>query len=79
MLFRSVLFQVRANDSSGHDPTEDAETPMTFLKKLLGRNEPATRVHVCQECGMPVADHKDWCSILAGQRALEQGQAPATE
>jgi hypothetical protein len=19
------------------------------------------------ECGMPVADHKDWCSILRGQ------------
>jgi len=21
----------------------------------------------CMECGMPVAEHKDWCSILRGQ------------
>ena len=52
---------------------------MSFLKKILGHREQATRVHVCQECGMPVAEHKDWCSILAGQRELEQGQLPATD
>ena len=52
---------------------------MSFLKKLLGRNEPVTRVHVCQECGMPVADHKEWCSILVGQRALEQSQSASTD
>ena len=44
---------------------------MSFLKKILGRSEPTTRIRVCQECGMPVEDHKEWCSILIGQRALD--------
>jgi hypothetical protein len=44
---------------------------MTFLKKLLGKSEPPKRVHICVECGMPVAEHKDWCSILRGQREME--------
>ncbi|MEX2270715.1 MAG: hypothetical protein WD690_04560 [Vicinamibacterales bacterium] len=44
---------------------------MTFLKKLLGKAEPKVRVRVCVECGMPVAEHKDWCSILKGQKELE--------
>lgn len=44
---------------------------MTFLKKLLGKSEPPKRVHICVECGMPVAEHKEWCSILRGQREME--------
>ena len=45
---------------------------MSFLKKLLGKSEPPkTRVQVCVECGMPVADHKQWCSILQGQNELK--------
>ena len=46
---------------------------MSFFKKLFGRksNEPVQRTRVCVECGMPVANHKDWCSILRGQRELE--------
>jgi hypothetical protein len=45
---------------------------MTILQKLLGRKpEPKTRVRVCVECGMPVAEHKDWCSILRGQREMD--------
>ena len=52
---------------------------MTFLKKLFTPKEPPKRVHVCQECGMPVAEHKEWCSILAGQRAIEQGLTPARD
>jgi hypothetical protein len=23
------------------------------------------------ECGMPVAEHKEWCSILRGQKEME--------
>lgn len=46
---------------------------MTFLKKMLGLNTaPATRVRVCPECGMAVADHKDWCSIFRARQAMEQ-------
>jgi hypothetical protein len=49
---------------------------MTFLKKLLGRKaEPKTRVRVCVECGMPIAEHKDWCSILRGQKELQSKAA----
>ena len=45
---------------------------MSFLKRLLGKTEPPKqRVRVCVECGMPIAEHKDWCSILRGQ--IEMG------
>lgn len=47
---------------------------MTFIKKLVGRKQPTKRVRVCSQCGMPVDEHKDWCSILQGQKT--QG-APA--
>ena len=45
---------------------------MSFLSKLLGKGEPPKpRVQVCVECGMPVADHKQWCSILQGQNEMK--------
>ena len=48
------------------------EAWMSFLKRLLGKSEaPKTRIRVCVECGMPVADHKEWCSILRGQQELD--------
>jgi hypothetical protein len=40
---------------------------MSFLKRLFGKPEPKVRVRVCVECGMPVAEHKEWCSILRHQ------------
>ena len=42
---------------------------MSLLKRLLGNgNEPPKqRTRICVECGMPIAEHKDWCSILRGQ------------
>ena len=46
---------------------------MSFLNKLLGKSEtPKQRVQVCVECGMPVADHKQWCSIFRGQNEMKQ-------
>jgi hypothetical protein len=49
---------------------------MSFLNRLLGKNEPPKqRVQVCVECGMPVADHKQWCSILQGQNEMKQKAA----
>jgi hypothetical protein len=43
---------------------------MSFLKRLLGKTEPPKqRIRVCVECGMPIAEHKDWCSI---QRAATE-------
>jgi len=43
---------------------------MSFLKKLLGRNsdQSVQRVRICVECGMPVAEHKDWCAIYKLQQ-----------
>ena len=39
-----------------------------FLKRLLGKSVATKpRVRICIECGMPIAEHKDWCSILRGQ------------
>ena len=39
---------------------------MSFLKKLFRRksSQPVRRVRICVECGMPVGEHKSWCSIL---------------
>jgi hypothetical protein len=51
---------------------------MSLLAKLFSRktqNRP--RVRICVECGMPVAEHKDWCSILRTQRELDQKAAQA--
>jgi hypothetical protein len=46
---------------------------VSFLKRLLGKDEPPKpRVRVCVECGMPVAEHKDWCSILRGQAEMQR-------
>ena len=52
---------------------------MAFLKKLLGRkgNQPGQRVRVCSQCGMPVDQHKDWCSILNGQKSVDGRPAEA--
>ena len=46
---------------------------MSLLKRLLGmRSEPPKlRIRICVECGMPVAEHKDWCSILRGQLEMQ--------
>ena len=44
---------------------------MSFLKKLLGRNKPVQRVRICVEYGMPVGEHKEWCSILKGDPGPE--------
>jgi hypothetical protein len=47
---------------------------MTFLKKMLGLNtaQPSGRIRICPECGMAVADHKDWCSIFRARQAMER-------
>ena len=47
---------------------------MSFLNRLFSSKspEPTQRVRVCVECGMPVADHKEWCSIRRGQAELDQ-------
>jgi hypothetical protein len=46
---------------------------MSLLKRLFGKStEPKKpRVRVCVECGMPIADHKAWCSILQGQNEMK--------
>ena len=48
---------------------------MSLIKRLFGRNDPPKpRVRVCVECGMPVAEHKEWCSILRGQQEMERAR-----
>ena len=50
---------------------------MSFLKRIFSSNtpKPMQRVRICVECGMPVAEHKDWCSIRRGQAELERRKA----
>lgn len=51
---------------------------MSFLKRLFGKNDPPKqRIRVCVECGMPIAEHKDWCSILRGEAEMKQRAAAA--
>ena len=55
-----------------------------FSKMFGGKSEPPKRVRICVECGMPIAEHKNWCSILRGQqemaeRAAAQRQSQASE
>ncbi len=77
-----IFFPVAAN----HEPlrpvsriNENGRVFMSFLSRLLGKSEPPKqRVQVCVECGMPVADHKQWCSILAGQNELKLKTAQKT-
>ena len=56
---------------------------MGFLQKLLsGKSKPTTRIRVCVECGMPIAEHKAWCSILQTQNEMElarRARQPETE
>jgi len=53
---------------------------MSFFSKLFSRKtEPKQRIRVCIECGMPVADHKDWCSILRTQREMNARTQATTE
>ena len=50
---------------------------MGFFDKLFSRKtEPRARVRVCVECGMPIAEHKDWCSIFRTQQELDRKAAP---
>jgi hypothetical protein len=50
---------------------------MSFLKRLFSRNtEPRQRVRICVECGMPIAEHKEWCSILRTQRERDARMSP---
>ena len=49
---------------------------MSFFQKLFSRkSQPRQRIRICVECGMPVAEHKDWCSILRTQREYERKAA----
>jgi hypothetical protein len=37
---------------------------MSLFNRLLGKEASTkTRTRICVECGMPPADHKDWCAI----------------
>jgi hypothetical protein len=47
---------------------------MSILKKLFPRKAQAQRVRVCIECGMPVAEHKEWCSIYRTQQEMAAKQ-----
>ena len=52
---------------------------MSLLRKLFSRkSRPVQRVRICVECGMPVADHKDWCSIYRTQQEFDR-KAAATK
>ena len=52
---------------------------MSFLSKIFSKNQPKQRIRVCIECGMPIADHKQWCSILRGQQEMERKAAQSAK
>ena len=46
---------------------------MTIFQKLFSKKPDGAkpRIRVCVECGMPVAEHKDWCSIFRTQQEMD--------
>jgi hypothetical protein len=53
---------------------------MSLLNKLLGRTEaPKARTRVCVECGMPIDQHKHWCSIYQTKQEMAQKGTPVPE
>jgi hypothetical protein len=54
---------------------------MSILKRLFGKRSepPKQRIRICVECGMPVAEHKEWCSILRGQNEMKLSAARKLE
>ena len=48
---------------------------MSFLTNLFRKSPPPQRVRICVECGMPVAEHKTWCSILRIQQERDAKNA----
>ena len=46
---------------------------MSLFNKLFSKKPDAAkpRVRVCVECGMPVAEHKEWCSIFRTQQEMD--------
>ena len=53
---------------------------MSLLEKLFSRKaQPRQRVRICVECGMPIAEHKDWCSIFRTQQELDRKGGVAAE
>jgi hypothetical protein len=53
---------------------------MSLMRWLLGKDDaqPKPRTRICVECGMPVAEHRDWCSILRGQNAMKRPAPPSS-
>ena len=53
---------------------------MSFLRKLFSGKEKTTkRVRICVECGMPVAEHKSWCSIYQIQQERAAANPPPSK
>jgi hypothetical protein len=52
---------------------------MAFWKFFSRKAEPKQRVRVCIECGMPIAEHKDWCSILRTQQERDRKAAASVQ
>ena len=49
---------------------------MSLLDRLFMRKtQPRQRIRICVECGMPIAEHKDWCSIFRTQQELDRKAA----
>jgi hypothetical protein len=62
----------------GRGPAKASGAFMSLLQKLFNRKpQPGQRIRVCVECGMPIADHKEWCSILRTQREYDRKAAAA--
>jgi hypothetical protein len=52
---------------------------MSFRDLFSRKRTPPQRIRICIECGMPIAEHRDWCSILRTQRELDQKAHAATQ
>ena len=76
-----LLYICRHAAGDWGDLSREDMRAMSLLKRLLGKRSepPKQRVRICVECGMPVAEHKQWCSILQGQIEMKLRAAEATQ
>ena len=57
------------------------EMDMSLMSKLFAWKsvEPASRIRICRQCGMPVGEHKEWCTILRAQQPQRPAEAVAND
>ena len=71
---RADIFATLADPEASQGRDRGPGGGMSMFKRLFGQEKDAAkpRIRICVECGMPIAEHKEWCAILRGQHRLQR-------